>query len=152
AELDDCTAYIKKNLGVREVWTAASPFGEVGFQPAAAERFFLNRGVVGGTIGANDDTDPFALPQWGPAENDPVDAFNAVADDAPAGGRWIILLLHSIAPTASPWFATVDVSAITGSIAHAKSLGDVWIDSMVNVGAYWRAQKMFSATTPIISR
>ena len=37
---------------------------------------------------------------------------------------------------------------ISDSVAHAKSLGDVWIDSMVNVGAYWRAQKVVSAVTP----
>ena len=37
---------------------------------------------------------------------------------------------------------------VTGSVAHAKSLGDVWIDSMVNVGAYWRGQKLLSAVTP----
>ena len=40
---------------------------------------------------------------------------------------------------------------VTGSIAHAKSLGDVWIDSMVNVGAYWRGEKVLSTVTPAMS-
>src|SRR4029077_9474378 len=34
AELDDCTAFIKSKLGVSQVWTAASPFGDVGFASA----------------------------------------------------------------------------------------------------------------------
>ena len=34
------------------------------------------------------------------------------------------------------------------SVQHAKSLGDVWIDSVVNVGAYWVAQKLFAAAAP----
>jgi peptidoglycan/xylan/chitin deacetylase (PgdA/CDA1 family) len=152
AEYDECTAFIKSALGVPHVWTAASPFGNVGFEPAAAERFLLNRGVVPGTIapGAG-GTDPFNLPMWGPAENDTVDAFDAAIDGARASGRWIIMLLHSIAPTTSRWYATVDISAITGSIAHAKSLGDVWIDSMANVGAYWVAQRILSLATPVVS-
>ena len=134
AELDDCTAFIRSKLGVSQVWTAASPFGDAGFTSAIGERFFLGRGATGGTVVPNDDSDPLALPMWGPAENDGVAEFNATVDDARSGGQWVILLLHSIAPTTSAWFATVDIGAITGSIAHAKSLGDVWIDSMANVG------------------
>ena len=61
------------------------------------------------------------------------------------------MLVHSIAPTTERWYATVDLSAITGSIAHTKSLGDVWIDTMANVGAYWRAQKVLAAVTPTIA-
>jgi hypothetical protein len=38
---------------------------------------------------------------------------------------------------------------VTGSIAHAKSLSDVWIDTFANVGAYWIAQKLFLAAMPM---
>jgi len=151
AELDDCTAFIKSKLGVSRVWTAASPFGDAGFASAVGERFFLGRSATGGTVAPNDDSDPLALPMWGPAENDGVAEFNATVDDARTGGQWVILLLHSIGPTTSAWFATVDIGAITGSITHAKSLGDVWIDSMANVGAYWRGQKVLSSLTPTMT-
>ncbi|HSY38499.1 MAG TPA: polysaccharide deacetylase family protein, partial [Polyangia bacterium] len=107
AELDDCTAFIKSALGVSQVWTAASPFGDAGFASAIGERFFLARGATGGTVAPNDDSDPLALPMWGPAENDGVAEFNATVDDARSGGQWVILLLHSIGPTTSAWFATV---------------------------------------------
>ena len=30
-------------------------------------------------------------------------------------------------------------------------LGDVWIDSVVNIGAYWRGQKVLSSVTPTTS-
>ncbi|HTB60485.1 MAG TPA: polysaccharide deacetylase family protein [Polyangia bacterium] len=148
AELDDCTAFIKSTLGVSQVWTAASPFGDAGFASAMAERFFLGRSATGGTVAPNDDTDPLALPMWGPAENDGVAEFDAVVDAAHTDGQWVIMLLHSIAPTTAAWFATVDIAAVTGSITHAKSLGDVWIDSMANVGAYWRGQKLLTSATP----
>jgi peptidoglycan/xylan/chitin deacetylase (PgdA/CDA1 family) len=148
AELDDCTAFIKSTLGVPQVWSAASPFGDAGFASAVGERFFLGRSATGGTVAPNDDTDPLALPMWGPAENDGVAEFDAVVDAARTDGQWVIMLLHSIAPTTAAWYATVNITAITGSISHAKSLRDVWIDSMANVGAYWRGQKVLASATP----
>ena len=151
ADLDECTAFIKSTLGASQVWTAASPFGDQGFDAAAGERFFLNRSAAGGSVAPSDDTNPFHLPMWEPAENDTVEKFDAALDRSHAAGRWLIMLLHSIAPTTSRLYATVDISAVTGSIVHAKSLGDVWIDSMANVGAYWRGQKVLSAVTPTTS-
>jgi peptidoglycan/xylan/chitin deacetylase (PgdA/CDA1 family) len=151
AEFDDCTAFITEKLGVPHVWSAAWPFGDAGYAAAAAWRFFLSRGASPGTVAPNDETDPFKLPIWGPAEHDGVEKFNAEIDRAHATDRWVIMLLHSLAPTTAAWYATVDLSAVTGSIAHAKSLGDVWIDSLVDVGAYWRGQKLVAALTPALS-
>jgi hypothetical protein len=151
AEFDECTAFIVEKLGVRQVWSAAWPFGDAGYGPAATTRFFLSRGAGPGTVAPNDETDPFSLPIWGPAEHDTVEKFDAQIDRAHASQRWVIMLLHSLAPTTAAWYSTVDVSAVTGSIAHAKSLGDVWIDSLVNVGAYWRGQKLVAAATPAVS-
>ncbi len=51
-------------------------------------------------------------------------------------------------PTTANWYAPIDVSVVTGSVGHGQGLGDVWIDTMVNVGAYWRAQKVVAAVTP----
>lgn len=147
-EFDDCTAFIIEKLGVPQIWSAAWPFGDAGYGAAATPRFFLSRGAGPGTVAPNDETDPASLRIWGPAEHDGVEKFNAEIDRAHATERWVIMLLHSLEPTSAPWYATVDVSAVTGSIAHARSLGDVWIDSLVNVGAYWRAQKVLGGVTP----
>jgi len=148
AELDDCNNYIATHLGQSVVWTAASPFGDTGWDAPDMTRFFLNRGVGSGTIGPNDNSDPFNLPCHAAVEGEAVASFNAVIDDVEARARWAIFLVHTIAPTSQNWYAPIDVSVITDSVAHAKSLGDAWIDSMVNVGAYWRGQKLVSAATP----
>jgi hypothetical protein len=147
AEFDDCSTFITSKLGAH-AWTAAWPVGDAGYAAAATTRFFMSRGAGPGTVAPNDDTDPSNLPIWGPSENDTVEKFDAEIDRAHASDRWVIMLLHSLAPTTAPWYATVDIAAVTGSIAHAKSLGDVWIDSLVNVGAYWRGQKLFTSVTP----
>jgi len=148
AELDDCNTAITSKLGQSAVWTAASPFGDTGWDAPDMTRFFLNRGVGSGTIGPNDHSDPFNLPCHAAVEGEAVASFNAVIDDVETRARWAIFLVHTIAPTSQNWYAPIDISVITDSVAHAKSLGDVWIDSMVNVGAYWRGQKLVSAATP----
>ena len=151
AELDDCTSYITSHFGQSQVWTAASPFGDTAYDAADTSRFFLNRGVGAGTIGANDGTDAFNLPCHTAAQGETVDQFNAAIDGAEGAGRWLIFLVHTIQPTSQVWYNPIDISVVTGSIAHAQSLGDVWIDSTVNVGAYWRAEKVVSAVTPATS-
>jgi peptidoglycan/xylan/chitin deacetylase (PgdA/CDA1 family) len=151
AELDDCNSYITGHFGQSAVWTAASPFGDTGWDAPGMSRFFLNRGVGSGTVAPNDSTDPFNLPCHAAVEGETVAMFNAAIDSADAAGRWLIFLIHTISPTAQSWYAPIDVSVITASVAHAKTLGDVWIDSMVNVGAYWRGEKLLSSATPTTS-
>jgi len=151
AEIDDCNTYIAGHFGQSAVWTAASPFGDTGYDTPDMTRFFLNRGVGNGTVAPNDNTDPFNLPCHAAVEAEAVGSFNSAIDSVETGGRWLIFLIHTINPTSANWYAPIDISVVTGSIDHAKSLGDVWIDTMANVGAYWRAQKLLSTATPATS-
>jgi peptidoglycan/xylan/chitin deacetylase (PgdA/CDA1 family) len=61
AEIDECSSYIVGRFGQSAVWTAASPFGDTGYDAPAEARFFLNRGVQPGTIGPRADVDRFNL-------------------------------------------------------------------------------------------
>jgi peptidoglycan/xylan/chitin deacetylase (PgdA/CDA1 family) len=151
AEIDDCNSYITSHYGQTAVWTAASPFGDTGYDLPDADRFFLNRGVFAGSIAPRDSTDPFNLPCHAAVDGETVDSFNSAIDASHTAGRWLIMLIHTLMPTTANWYAPIDISVVTGSAGHAQALGDVWIDSMVNVGAYWRAQKVVSAATPTIA-
>jgi peptidoglycan/xylan/chitin deacetylase (PgdA/CDA1 family) len=148
AELDDCTSYVTAHFGQTGVWTAASPYGDTGYDSADAARFFLNRGVGSGSIAANDNTDPFNLPCHAATDGETAASFDTAIDGAEGAGRWLVMLIHTITPTSASWYAPIDITTVTDSIAHAQSLGDVWIDSMMNVGAYWRAQKLLSSVVP----
>ncbi len=151
AEIDDCTSYITSHFGQEDVWTMASPYGDGGWNGYADDRFFLNRGVGGGTIAPNGSTDPFNLPIHMALTNETANDFNGDIDSARSAGHWLIFLVHTISPTSANWYNPVDISTVTGSISHAKSLGDVWIDTTLQIGAYWRAQKVLSAVTPTTS-
>jgi hypothetical protein len=150
-ELDQCDAYIPQHFGQSAVWTGASPFGDTGYDTTAQSRFFLYRGVAGGTIAPNGNTDPFNLPCHLAASGETAPQFDAATDAAHTAGTWQIFLIHSILPTTATWYNPVQITDVTGAMTHAKSLGDVWTDAVANVGAYWVGQKVLSAVTPMTS-
>ena len=153
-ELDGCTSYIAQHYAPQTTaWTAASPFGDSGYDSADMSRFLVNRGVAGGTIGAGtgDNTDPFNLPIYLAQTSDTALSFSNQIDAAHTAAKWLILLVHTINPTTDNWYNPVDITEVTGGMSHGKGLPDVWNDSVVNVAAYWRAQKMFSMLTPATS-
>ncbi len=150
-ELDQCTAYIPPHTGQSDVWTGASPFGDTGYDTSAETRFFIYRGVGGGTIGPNDATDAFNLPIHLAAAAETAASFNTETDAAESAGRWLIFLIHTILPTTANWYNPVNVTDVTGGMSHGQSLGDVWMDTVASVGAYWRGQKLLSSAVPTTS-
>lgn len=145
AEYDLCSAHIEQTYGVSHVWTTASPYGDEGFDKVAKTRFFLNRGVRGGQIAPNDQSDPSNLPTFTAAAGQTASTFIPVIDSAEANGNWQVLLFHSLGGDGG--YAPVKLDDVIASIDHAKALGDVWIDTFVNVGAYWAGQKAVTSAT-----
>ena len=138
-EYDLCTDRIKQKYGVENVWTTASPFGDAGYDSVAATRFLLNRGVQHGQIDPHGETDIYNLPVHDPVPGETSSTLNSFIDLADSSGKWQIFMFHSLQPGTG--FHPVDAADVIASIDHAKSLGDVWIDTMANVGAYWIGDK-----------
>jgi hypothetical protein len=152
AEIDQCSDYIKTKLGAPAIYTIAYPFGDTGYATEAKARFFLGRiaspGATNGMVAPADSTDPFAIPVIAATGGEAASKFSGDIDTARAQHKWVTFLFHSILPNGQNWYAGVDVTTVTGSIAHAKSLSDVWIDTFANVGAYWLGQKTVQAAVP----
>ena len=149
AELDQCTTHVTQTFGASDVWTAASPYGDTGYASPDSTRFLLNRGVGGGQVGANDNTSPYALPCHTAAEGEVASTFNSATDSARSAGKWQIFLIHSLGGDGG--YNPVSITDVVAAINHAKTAGDTWADSMVHVGAYWRAQKLLASVTPSTS-
>ena len=113
----------RRTSGRAQVWTAASPFGDTGYDTPDMTRFFLNRGVGSGLVAPVDNTDPFNLPCHAAVDSETVDSFNTAIDGGRTAGRWLIFLVHTIMPTTANWYAPIDVSVVTGSVAHAQIAG-----------------------------
>jgi hypothetical protein len=142
-EIDQTTTYITGHFGTAAVYSFASPFGDTGWNTYAASRFLVGRGVTSGMVPATGQADWYNLPVFAVTAGQTVTNFNAGIDDTRSRGRWSIFMFHSLLPTASNWFAGVEIADVVASIEHAQSLGDIWFDTMGEVGAYARAQQMF---------
>jgi peptidoglycan/xylan/chitin deacetylase (PgdA/CDA1 family) len=145
ADIDAATQFIESKFGVK-VWTMASPYGASSYVALAKDRFLINRGVANALIMPNDNADPFSLPCYIPPEGALTTVFDTQIDSAEAGGGWRVVLVHGFAGGSDNAYQAVGIDEFSASVTHAKSLGDLWIDSMVNVGAYWRGQKAFPKT------
>ena len=151
AELDGASAFIQQKFGVR-AWTMASPYGDSSYVSLAQTRFLINRGVSNALIKPNDSSNPFSLPCYIPPQNGTASTdFNPQIDSAESGGGWRVILVHGFVGGTDGAYQPVSFDEFVSGVNHAKSLGDMWIDSMVNVGAYWRGQKTFSSVTPTTS-
>ncbi len=149
-ELDQASAYIAQHYPAQGgCWTAASPFGDTGYDTADSSRFLVNRGVPGGTIPATGATDPYNLPIYLAQTGDTAAIFGSQIDAAHSAGRWLIILVHTISPTSDNWYNPVAITDVTGGMSHGVALGDVWNDSVVHVAAYWLGQKLLAAATPV---
>jgi peptidoglycan/xylan/chitin deacetylase (PgdA/CDA1 family) len=147
AELDDASRFLQEKLGVT-TYDMAAPYGSATYQPLAKTRFLLNRGVANGLISSNDETDPYNLPCFIPGTGAKATAFNRQIDGARDAGKWRVVLVHGFSGGTDSAYQPIDLAEFVASVEHAKSFGDLWIDTMLNIGAYWRAQKMFTAVTP----
>ncbi len=153
-EFDDVTTYITGTSDQPAVWTGAYPFGDTGYEATASSRFFLARGIPSGgtatanTIMPNDATDPHNLPCVAAVGGEPASTFSGYIDSGHTQKSWMIFLFHTIAPDdGQDWYAEVDIGTITGSMAHATSLPDVWTDTLASVGSYWLGEKLLTSAT-----
>jgi hypothetical protein len=126
----------------------AAPYGDGSYMSLASERYLINRGVANGLIGPNDDSDPFNLHCYVPPSGAAAAAFNAEVDAARSAGRWKTILVHGFTGGTDGAYQPIAIAEFIASVNHTKSLGDVWIGTVADIGAYWRAQKVFSTLTP----
>jgi len=150
ADVDAGSAFLQRTFGIT-AWTMASPYGDPSYPPLAATRYLANRGVANGLIAPNDNTDPFNLFCYVPPPGALAGAFNTEIDAARSAGRWKIVLVHGFTDGTDGAYQPVSITEFSAGVTHAKSFGDVWIDTLVNVAAYWRAQKLLSSITPVVS-
>jgi len=149
AEIRACTEHLQSEFGVPGVHTMAAPFGNTEWGEAAKTSLFINRGAAEGQVAPRDATDPFNLPSHITATGESAESLNQLVDSARNAGTWQLMLIHSLGGDggASP----IMIDALLDNIEHAQNPGDVWIDTVENVGAYWRAQTVVSAVAPTTS-
>jgi peptidoglycan/xylan/chitin deacetylase (PgdA/CDA1 family) len=150
SDIDACTSFIQSHFGVTPL-TMAAPYGDSSYISPASSRFLINRGVNGGSIAPNGNTDPFNINCNIPAQNASASAINSPIDQARTAGNWAVILVHGFTGGSDGAYQPVDINQFTSSVNTVKGYGDMWIDTVLNIGAYWRAQKMLSSVSPTTS-
>lgn len=150
SDVDKATAELGRVLGVTP-YTMAAPMGKAVYADLAPARFLINRGVSNGLIGPSDNTNPFNLPCFIPDEDAPTSDFTAQIDAAATAKKWRTYLVHGFTGGSDGAYLPVGIDEFVAAVQYAKDLKTVWIDSVVNIGAYWLGQKAVAAVTPTAS-
>jgi hypothetical protein len=150
AELDDSNAYIMQTFGVPAL-TMAAPYGNPSWKPLAMTRYLANRGTGSGIVAPNGNTDPFDLPCYIPLTNAAAGAFDSEITAARNAGGWKIVLVHGFSGGSDGAYQPVSIAEFVTHVNRTKGLGDMWIGTLVDVVAYWQAQKLISGLTPTTS-
>jgi len=147
SDIDAATNFIQQKFGVKPL-TFAAPYGSTSYISPSQSRFLVNRGVSGGSIAANSSTDPFNLPSNIPSTGAQSSELTSTVSSARSTGNWQIFCIHGFTGGSDGAYQPIDVNQFTSSVSDVKNFGDVWMDTVLNVAAYWRAQKLVSSITP----
>ena len=94
---------------------------------------------------------PFLRPYWASAAGALV-ALVVAAGAVLAIGQAIRRVVdHGFSGGNDGAFQPVAIGQFTGAVQYAKGLGDLWLDTLLEVGAYWQAQKLLTGLTPVQS-
>lgn len=143
-DTDRATSFIEENFDTK-VWTMAAPYGSTAYGAVAQTRFLINRGVKDGIILPLDDTDRFDLNCFIPKEGAPESDYNRKVDAALAAGGWQVMLVHGFLGGTDKAYQPVGLEEFVRSVEYAKSKSDVWIGTLLDVGAYWLGHQAFAA-------
>ncbi len=149
ADIDAATSFLRETYGVRP-YTMAAPYGDSSYADFAPGRFLINRGVANGLVLPNGNANPFNLSCFIPSGGADRTALDAQVDAAFEGGGWRLVLIHGFAGGNDGAYQPIAWEEFAASVEHAKSLGTVWIDSVVHVGGYWLGQKLLSELEPTV--
>ncbi len=144
-DAQDGQTWLMDNYGVT-AYTMAAPNGvTAGFVDITNQRFLLDRGVGGGTIGADGNTNWTNLPSNIPNSGAGYDVFKGYADNA-AQGRWQTVCIHGFTSGGTGGYQPVSFDGWYEGVVYAKTL-DVWIGTMEQVAAYIQGAQAFNEAT-----
>jgi peptidoglycan/xylan/chitin deacetylase (PgdA/CDA1 family) len=149
ADTDAATQYIENRFNV-VVRSLAAPNGDDQYSNVSRTRFLTNRDVGGPAVAPNDNLDRrFLLPTFLPNENAPTTDFNRQVDNGRNSGTWHTVLVHGFTGgDQNGAYQPVGINQFSAAVRYARDQGDVWIDTVLDVSAYWIGQKTFNAVTP----
>lgn len=143
---------IKSKFGVT-AYTMAAPNGDSACASQAQQNnIFINRGVSDAVISftADDSSLAYNLNTNIPPSNASASSLTGPIDKAYSAGGWQTFCIHGFTGDANAYQA-FPLASLTDAVKTEKQKKDLWIDTMVAVGSYWRGARAFAKATPTTS-
>ena len=143
---------IKSKFGVT-AYTMAAPNGDAACSDQAIQNnIFINRGVSDAVISftADDSSLAYNLNTNIPNEGSAASGLTGPIDKAYSSGGWQTFCIHGFTGDANAYHPFA-LSSLTDAVKTEKAKKDLWIDTMVAVGAYWRGARAFAKASPTTS-
>jgi hypothetical protein len=94
---------------------------------------------------------PFNTFSFIPNAGAPASDFYGPLDAARTDGGWKVFIVHGFTGGDDYAFKPIDFQTFVDAVGYAKGQSDLWLDTYLNVGAYWRAEDVFNHVQPTIS-
>jgi peptidoglycan/xylan/chitin deacetylase (PgdA/CDA1 family) len=144
---------IKSMFGVT-AYTMAAPNGDTACEAQAqSNNIFINRGVGDGIISftADDSSLAYNLNTNIPPAGAAASSLTGKIDSAYSAGGWQTFCIHGFTGGSDGAYQAIPLTSLTDAVKTEKAKKDLWIDTMVAVGSYWRGARAFAKATSATS-
>ncbi len=146
---------LKSKFGVT-AYSFAAPNGDSSYVSAipTMKEFLTNRtaGNSGGiSMTDNPSSKQYSLPCIIPATGANASTMEGLFKNDVTGGKWQIFLVHGFTGGSDGAYQPVSITEFTSTVKWVKDQGNIWIDSVGNISAYWIGGYNFSKLTPTTS-
>ena len=141
---------LQKEFGV-PVLTFAYPFTEIspGLRSNVEKGNLLARGGYGnGAYYMKPDVEPdwMNIPSQATMTAFPFSTYQGWIDNDIKAGGWMVWMIHGLEGT--PWGWQPITKKIFNQILDELQSKDIWVDTFLNIGSYFRAEKIFEKVQP----
>ena len=146
---------IKSKFGVT-AYSFAAPNGDSSYQTVVPPMKILTTNRTAGNSGGiaitdNPSSKQYALPCMIPATGASSSTMTSTISSGISGGKWNIFLVHGFTGGNDGAYQPVDIAQFTATVSWAKTQGNIWIDTVGTLSAYWIGAYKFSALTATTS-
>jgi hypothetical protein len=151
--ISSAQTFIKTTFGVTS-YTMAAPNGDTACDSMAkSANLLINRGVSDAVISftGDDSTLAYNLSTNIPPANASASSLTGEIDSAYSAGGWRTFCIHGFTGGSDGAYQAIPIGSLTDAVKTEKQKKDLWFDTMVAVGAYWRGGRAFAKATPTTS-
>ena len=155
SDIQTAETTIKSKFNVT-AYSFAAPNGDASYETVVPPMKILTTNRTAGNSGGISMTDnpsskQYALPCIIPATGSNASTMEGLFKNDITGGKWQIFLVHGFTGGSDSAYQPVPIAEFTATVKSVKDMGNIWIDSVGTISAYWIGGYNFSKLTATTS-